>query len=270
MTSTLGLAHATLSVMELFPLRDPGHHLVGLPLEQRARVDNLLYTSRNHLADATVGLELYTRAASQAPARWDSPDERAWEARRHTLERLVPPNVPIWERAVDAAWQVITERAELGEMPRDYAFRLPFIYAHTVAYALDGVEKTLGVLAQEQPALPPEVAQAHADLLIRLPAVKPVRDSAHHLEDRVRGLKGMGPNKKPIQLQPIANGLINAPQGALLIDNLLNGRLGFTGSDGAYHEVEISSTTIDIARDAIQRVINALTWEGPPRIFPYR
>jgi hypothetical protein len=79
----------------------------------------------------------------------------------------------------------------------------------------------------------------------------------------------MGPKKKPIQFQPIANKLFNAPNGALLIGDLLNNKLGFTGSDGGYHEVEISSATVHIAREAIQRVLNALTWDGPSNIFPY-
>lgn len=200
----------------------------------------------------------------------------AWDAKRHTLENEALAKfsaLPAEEKAAgngkllaDAAWQVMMERSALGEMPRDYAFRLPFIHAHTVVYAPDGVEKILKILTREQPALPQQVSDAHADLLSRLPAVKSVRDSAHHLEDRVRGKKM---HEQDISLQPIHTDLFEAPQGALLLGNVLNNKLGFTGSDGEYHEVEITAASIHIAQEAVQQVLDALTWAGPERVFPY-
>ena len=269
-------AHGKLMHVELFPLRDPGHHLAGLPPDQSVRVTRLLHACRTHITDAAVGLDLHCRAASRARSLRDSPREAAWDARRHALELEVLATLSAMsaedraavagQRMLDAAWQVMMERAAVGEMPRDYAFRLPFIHAHTVVYGLDGVEKTLGVLAREQPALPPGVSEAHAVMLRQLPTVKPVRDSAHHLEDRVRGL---GRNGQPLPTQPTNTDLFNAPEGALLLGSLFNNKLGFTGSDGAFHEVEICAATIHIAREAVQQVLDALTWEGPPRIFPF-
>lgn len=117
------------STVGLFTLHHPGHHLAGLPPEQLARVTTLLRTCQNHLTDAAVGLELHARAASQAHALRDSPQELGAKARRLAVERQMSRDVPAWRRMLDAASQVITERAARGEMPADYAFRLPSIRA---------------------------------------------------------------------------------------------------------------------------------------------
>jgi hypothetical protein len=236
----------------------------------------LLGVCQDHISDAAVGLDLYHKAAARALHLRNSPREVAWDKRRHVLERefLAPSSdMPVeeiakrpWQRILDAAWQVLTERASLDEMPRDYAFRLTFIHAHTVLYGLDGVEKTLGILAREQPALPSEVSEAHAEMLRRLPTVKLVRDSAHHLEDRARGL---GRREQPLSMKPVNTEIFDAPEGALILNTLLNDKLGFTGSDGEFHEIKISAASIHVAREAVQKVIDALAWRGPSKIFPY-
>jgi len=149
--------------------------------------------------------------------------------------------------------------------PRGYAFRLPFIHAHTVLYALDGVEKALHVLARVQ-GLPGAVAGASGSFKSQLPTVRAVRDSSHHLEDRARGLDRDG---KPLSLKPVTTMGISAPNGGMLgTDNLHGNCLAFTGSDGEYHQVEISAASVAVAQTATQQVIDALPWRGPDRTVP--
>src|SRR5271167_2713748 len=95
--------------------------------------------------------------------RWKA-DERA----RFDAERLL----------ARAQW-------EAGKTPDEYLRRLPFIHAHTVLFALDGVSKALAVLAKT-PDLPPGAAFASDAFTTALPSVVEIRNSAHHVEDRAR------------------------------------------------------------------------------------
>jgi hypothetical protein len=155
---------------------------------------------------------------------------------------------------------------ESGKAPEDYLQRLPFIHAHTVLYALDGVSKALGVLAKMSD-LPEGVAAASEAFAEALPAVVQIRNSAHHVEDRARA---KGPNERAINLQPIDNNMIKSAGGALVLSSLNNNRLGYTLADGYYDEVEISESSVDAARQAVQTVLDALDWRGPRRFVPGR
>ena len=262
--------------MDIFPLRYPGSHLDGLVPNQAHQVQSLLYVLESHIGDAAIGLALFLESRVRRPPQRDPIAEAPWEARRrqleHQAEGALPGNLSAQDRWIaharirdEVAQRLTLERAEAGQLPRSYAHRLPFIHAHTVVYALDGVGKTLGVLARES-YLPRTVDQAHVNYQARLPGLTPVRDSAHHLEDRGRGL---GKGGKQLQLQPITTEAIHAPGGGVLVlDSLENDDLCFTGSDGAYHRVEISATSVRIAQEGVQQVLDVLPWQGPPRSVP--
>ncbi len=110
---------------------------------------------------------------------------------------------------------LMTRRLEWakGSLPRSYTQALVTIYAHAVIYALDGIEKSLCQLARV-PCLSDTardgIAAAHQAFTAALPDVRLVRDSAHQLEDRARG---MARNGRELDYQPIAHDAINAPAG---------------------------------------------------------
>jgi hypothetical protein len=87
-----------------------------------------------------------------------------------------------------------------------------------------------------------------------------VRDSSHHLEDRIRGRR-RGDIK--IDLKPInIPGFMKSYAGVLALDNLNNNRYGSTMANGNYGEVEVSIDSLNKARDCIQETIDAFEWEG--------
>ena len=265
------------SQIDIFPLRYPGSFLAGLPDEQSHRVSGLIHVLEGHLADGAMALALYTEARARAatpPPRWDPADP--WHARRRELEAAaeaqLPPHLSPAERwaareriQADAEWEVTSARAAAGEVPREYMHRLPLLYAHAFLYALDGIIKTLAVLADE-PGLSPNIAQASVALEQSLSSVRGVRDSAHHLEDRARGLDR---HRRPLNLQPIMNNAINAPRGGVVaLGNLNRDLLGYTTADGSHQEVEISKGTLHLAQQAIQQVIDSLQWRGHSSMVP--
>jgi hypothetical protein len=169
-------------------------------------------------------------------------------------------------RDIPAAADLQARRQEwaAGQLPESYKHRLPFIHAHTVLYALDNIGKSLGRLT-EIDGLPAAVTVARDDYQASLPDLVDVRDSAHHTEDRARGLDRRG---RPLILQPVYNRLANAPGGFIGLSNLNGNKLGYTTSSGRYCEIEISAKSVEAGQVAVQHVLDALSWRGPTRSVP--
>lgn len=219
--------------MEVFELTYPG---AWLDMPNEREVQALLMQLESQLADASVGLAFFEEVSTR-PFRTAGRSHADYQVRR-------------------AEWAN-------GHMPQEYEHRVPFVYAHTVIYALDAIGKTINVLVEM--GISPNITTARDTYESAIPHLKAVRDSAHHVEDRARGVHH---GSKPISLQPINNGIIVAPSGALALSNLFNNKLGYTAQDGHYREIEINRSVVKAAQSAIQQVLDALTWRGPSRTVP--
>lgn len=115
--------------------------------------------------------------------------------------------------------------------------------------------------------VPTAAAEAHDDLLAALPDLTKVRDTAHHHEDRARGLDRRG---KPLDLKPIESGGIHAPGGAIVLNNLNGTRYGCTVDDGRFVEVDVTAGSLWAVRNAIQKVLDSVPWHDSdhPRRSP--
>lgn len=254
--------------MEVFELHYPGTWLENVP--DQHNVQTLLIQLEHQLADAAIGLALFKETSARPP----TPAEMQRQSRTSSIAQAMVLQLP-HDLSPEQRFKEITaiyDSADLearqeewaaGRMPDSYQHRLPFIYAHAVVYALDAIGKTLNVLTEM--GLTSGVTDAYDAYETALPYLISVRDSAHHTEDRARGLDRRG---RPLVLQPINNRLIHAPNGALALSNLSGNMLGYTASDGHYREIEISTTSVRAAQSAIQQVLDALTWRGPVRTIP--
>ena len=261
----------TIQAMQVFALRYPGTWINGLQNSHEAGV--LLSLLEHHLADASLGLGLFEEALARPRSTpgWMRRQSTV-QAIQRAMESQLPPNLTPEQRF--AALDDIRETADLqarqqewaaGILPDSYERQLLSIHAHTVAYALDDIDKKLGVLAGMS-GVPGEVSAARDKYLAALPYLRQVRDSAHHTEDRARGL---GSFDRPITLQPISNTFINAPGGSAIVLNFLNGnKLGYTSADGNLRELEITANSVAAAQVAIQGTLNAFSWRGPARGVP--
>jgi hypothetical protein len=153
-------------------------------------------------------------------------------------------------------------------LPGQYQSKLSFLYAHEFLYALDTIDKIMATLENidKMPNIPTlardNITRARLDFNNKLPGVNPVRNSAHHVEDRVRGKKT---REQDIVLQPVQTPEIAAVGGALVISNLSNNRLSYTGADGTLKEVEVSEVSLEIAQEAVQKIIDSFEWETTGR-----
>jgi hypothetical protein len=226
----------------------------------------------SQLVDASVGLALFGDVRSRpTPAQGWIQRQPAARAIARAMESQLPADLTPKQRF--AALRDIPEAADLearrqewavGQIPESYQHRLPFIHAHTVLFALDAIGKALGRLVGVD-GIPAGVVAAREGYKTALPHLVDVRDSAHHVEDRARGLDRRG---QSLDLQPVNNSAFNAPNGILGLSNLNGNQLGYTASDGHYREVDISATSVRAAQTAIQGVLDALSWRGPARTVP--
>jgi hypothetical protein len=62
--------------------------------------------------------------------------------------------------------------------------------------------------------------------------------------------------------------MVNAPEGALILQGLNGTKYGATMADGHYGEVEVSQSSLACIRDHIELVFGAMPWSGPEQHFP--
>ena len=114
------------------------------------------------------------------------------------VEHLIDLNLPLFEKRY---------RWKQGGLPRSFTRNLPHFYAKSFVFALDNFQKSLKVISLI-PNLPnrlevKRILKEFDDHFIHL---RGVRNSAHHMEDRIRGLGPYNKAKKikeKIQPKPI-------------------------------------------------------------------
>lgn len=151
-----------------------------------------------------------------------------------------------------------------GTTPREFEHNTSFLYARAFLYALDGFDKFLGVLSKTENA-PEAIADIHGKMATAFPALREVRNSAHHIEDRTRFLGKYG---KPLHLKPIDTEAIKAPEGALVLNNLNGSKYGSTMADGHFGEVDVSPESLTSLQGLLSEVLSAFKWKGPKQHLP--
>lgn len=260
----------------VFDVEVPGTWLDGLDDGTAHAVQSLLYHVQSCLADAALSLSFFEAAmvtsASDLDSRRDSFERNAVRrrAKELELEAALPADLSPeerWSRCEELRHQAeIGARRDAwreGELPDTYRHRLPFLHARSFVTALEGIRKVFQAM-QALPGAPLEVERIVRGIDEDIPAMKHVRDSIQHGEDRVQGLQ----RGKPIQLKPISNSLVHAPGGAVIYDALNGNMFGCTLADGEYGEIEVSSATARRIAGAVQQVVEAFSWRGPPDHVP--
>ena len=121
------------------------------------------------------------------------------------------------------------------------------LYAKSFVFALNGIEKLLQSLVDENMYPPIEVSKLYEEYKKVFGHLKHIRDSAIHVEDRGRGFTR---KQKPIAAQ------------ILVIGSFRDNFFTFSGENGQLYEVEISCATLDTAKEIIQKVIDSFKWTG--------
>lgn len=259
-----------------------GTWLEALDEDVRREVESLCDVMADRITDAVLSLAMFEQASDRPPRALD---EEAWDRDRaaerarkeglaaHDPRDFTAPDNGEWCMRVSeqARRDVVRAKWSAGELPQEYEHRLPFLHARTFLTSLAQLGRALQAAAKlDTGGAKDEIAAARDAFEDALPALKPVRDSVEHAENRMRGLDR---RSTKMALAPITNRAIHAPGGGVLVGDVLNDRhFGCTVEDGTYAEIEVSDATVEAAPAAVQRVYDALPWRthGYPRYIPSR
>ncbi|MEV8149973.1 hypothetical protein AB0O52_17735 [Arthrobacter sp. NPDC080073] len=269
--------------MYIFELTRPGSWLTGIPDPERQRdVQALLDLLTTCLEDAAISLSLFEQAAAEARAsdlqRRDD-IETTWDAERareHRIQSELEAQLP--DDLASSDWfdvrtrimrqslvEAKRERWCEGSIPKSYRSRVRVLHAKSCLYAFDTIAKSLKLL-KEMPESHEGMARACSIFSDAFPGLVGVRDSSHHAEDRVQAKK----RANRIELQPLINSAIHAPQGGVLfVNSIFDNRFGGTLADGTFGEIEISTESVAIAQQVVQLALDGFQWEGPASHLPH-
>jgi integrase/recombinase XerD len=269
--------------MRVFEVIQPGSRLDGIPNRDEARTtDQLLALLLDRLDEAAVALHLFDSWREEQTVRDAAPEASFEETvaennrkseRVRELEAELPAEMSRGDRiaAASSLWaqanmEFLRQKWAAGQVPWNYDFRLAFMHARSFLYALDILQKTIEKLA-EVPSVPEGVGHALEDFKKAFPGLVHVRDSAHHVEDRVRGKERWD---RDIKLQPITTGAFGFQEGMLapVTSSLEGSRYYETLADGSLGHIDVNEASMFAAQSIVQRVLDSYTWTGPPRQHP--
>lgn len=263
--------------MYVAEIKFPGTWLNYEDQEWSQDVRTLLDILPKALAEACIALTWFERERESRAREVSSDREFLREEWESETERLREIEAEIREeRDVDPfdieAQREIRRQAKIrrkrekwtsGELPDSYEHRISFMHAKSFLHSVDRVRKTLDELSSLE-GVPESIENARERFRNAFPNLRRVRNTTAHVEDRARGrYRG-----EELELKPIENSGIHAPEGAIAIENLHGNRFGSIMENGEYGEVEISAEKIKVLADCIQTVIEAFDWQGPARHYP--
>jgi hypothetical protein len=242
--------------------------------EWRHQVKTLARELESSFIDATVALNLFEQDEAdciQAITERQPEKERAWRRERsqqlrESFGRERYYGLSSEERnAVDRQIELRAKREawEAGWWPRAFTTSVASLYAQAFLYALDAFRRALWRL--EQVSGIAAIASESAAFKASFPYLKDVRDSEAHRDERLLGLK----QGKPIAPQSVQVPFLHLPAGVITMGYLNGRRYGNMMSDGNYGEVEISVASLELLRERLQAVVDALPWAGDEQHLPY-
>ena len=240
------------------------------------KIQNQLSSLQSQFLEANLALNLFISAQNSksyvfSKDTWEADSKRRREISEMLEQEYTRQGKNFWENYEEISLQTDIifkrEKWQQGAIPREFEHNLAFIYARAFLYALDAFDKFLGVLSREE-NVPVVISDLHAQMSNIFPDLRGVRNTAQHLEDRSRGL-GAGKKPKPLDLKPIANNLISAPNGGALVLNSLNGsRYGSTMADGHYGEIDVSPESMSHLQEILNDILRSFKWHGPKQHKP--
>ncbi|MFS9773005.1 hypothetical protein U0Y97_19570 [Enterobacter chuandaensis] len=158
------------------------------------------------------------------------------------------------------------ERWANGEIPETFKSYEIHIYAKAFLFALDTIFETLKKLASE-PGVPVSLSRIRDDALGLFPDLREIRNSAHHLEDRVRFV-GNKRQPIPLKIESFETTTVKSTGGTMVIGMIEGNNYGFTMGDGKFGSIPVSPETLSMIQKVVQDVYEAFEWKGIKEHMP--
>ena len=260
--------------MHIVELIVPGSSLEKMDFPYPAalwEMESMIDSLKNCFFEATLSLNLFQQSMDATDPDPSYKEYQRRTSRLYELEEIVElemgPSTDFFRTDIrlEAEARLKREEWQSGKFPSEFEHLVTFVYAKSFVSALDGFEKLLGVISITPGGRTQELKILHEELNATFPDLRGIRNSAQHHEDRVRSLGNRG---KPLDLQPIKNGMVPEGLPVLALNNIHGSKFCTTMADGHYGEVDITPESVNKLGDILQRVLNAFDWSGPPRHLP--
>lgn len=254
--------------MTVFEIVYPGTRLELADRDAAFRVQGYLSTIESRLNEAAMAMSLFEETlkrdkdgSESSRALSDDRDDVDFGALLREYGSDGQAFVREWSRRkIDAK----RARWASGEIPRAYSSTLPVVYARSFLFSVWTIGKLFEQISKS-PEIPAAVADVAKEFDSAFSALKPLRDSSAHIDERLAGRA----HGKLIELKPIESKFINAPGGGILVaEVLLGNRFTGTTADGGLAEITIGVETLKRVQAHFQELLNSLSWAGPARLHP--
>jgi hypothetical protein len=240
----------------------PGTWLDLPDRELAFELEGMLRNLQDRVAEAAIALTLFEMSShprTDPRAEW----ERDAQIQKEIHDQLRAEVGDLYFRdfenyRLESERRALRRKAELGIAPRSYAYKVPFIHAHSFVYAVDSFGRFLDELC-DYDAIPTAVREARDNFNNRLPMVRKIRNSAIHLEDRSRRYASPQDKRKGKRMEV---------EGFLGLSNLEGNQLCYTIDDGTYQRLSVSPETLGVLVETINNVLHSFPWKGPPHVAP--
>jgi hypothetical protein len=260
--------------MVIFELLKPGHQLELLDnREKNFKLERLVDHLINTFFESNIALNLYLQEKERKSndlknieVDWEKDRAITEEIRKNIEKQYNQDEVFTKFNEIHSKTQkeLKIEKWKNGEIPKDFNNKIIFIYAKTFLFSLDNFEKQFDKLLAEE-GVPHNAKILYKKFKDSFPKLRDLRNSAHHFEDRIRGMA----HSKKIDLKPIDNSAIYAPNGGILVLNSLNNdNYGGVLADGTLGEVEVSVSSVSKLQEILQEFLYLLPWTGDCEHLP--
>ncbi len=266
--------------MEIYCLTIPGSKIDHVSLGVTPRIQSLLDHVVSVFYDANTSLILFKQA-------YLAPHSTSDTASKMSDEEVFLENVNI-QKEIYAEWglqfpekfsEVMREQNKRikiknwarGSIPRQIEHRICILHARSFLYSFDSFDRLMEALIfdLDDGQLKTSIIDLHHEFNISFPDLREVRNTSHHMEDRVRGLVKAGKKPVALNIQPIDNEYIKVGSGALIFDALMDTKFSCTMKDGFLGSIDVSSASMNILSDITQRLFDLFTWCGDPQDLPH-
>lgn len=254
--------HYQVASMRYFELETKGMHIVGEDKNYTWETSNLLHQLIDSFYEANAALNLYIK---QDDALFDGlsspppPTDEEWAKGVKEHERLASEVIEEFGIPPDD-WNEIYYQVDIkskrkkwlqGSVPRQIESAEHQIYAKAFVYAFDMIDEALKNLKQRK-GVSGIVAKKHEELKNTFSDLKDIRDTSHHLGDRVVGLKVERGKKVPIN-----------PEGQnIVLSNHGDGMFYTMKKDGTQGAIAITYESLEKMGKIIQDILDSFQWEG--------
>ncbi len=215
--------------------------------------------------EANVALNLFEKVKCEPQSdRLGSGNERRVEIYKEIVMKSISDGLSPEAIRMQVEHIYKNERWATGAVPFHFPRMNALICAKSFVYALDSFEKVLAVLMRLEGA-PPDLRNSIQMISEAFPDLRSLRDTSHHIEDRLRKLDRKG---RSIELKESDIGIISSAGGVLVLNTVNGDTYCATLEDGTVGAIDINQESLNKLVAVFERALASFSWIGEPRHCP--